>query len=142
MVYFQPNSQKEPFKPCFCSEPSNDFPGGLGSSHFPPPSELTRQRPCPYHSIHTEAAGNAKREKHAEKPGEGRRRRQRRGCARSEPVGARWDSSGNGGSASALGPEVTENKTLIPLKGTSTGDTSRDTSQPRSWGMCPKFFHP
>lgn len=58
------------------------------------------------------------------------------------PWGRGGDSSGNGGSTSALVPEATENKTLIPLKGTFTGDTSRDTSQPHPWGMCPEFFHP
>lgn len=90
---------KEPFKPCLCSEPSDDFARGLRSSHFLPSSELTMQWPCLHHSVHLEAAGKAKTEEHTQKPGEERGRRQRGGRACVSPRG-QWEgrSSGDGGS--------------------------------------------
>ena len=78
---------EEPFKPCLCSEPSDDFARGLGSAHFLPSSKLTTQRTCLHHSVHLEAAGKAKTEEHTREPGEGRSGRQRRGHACVSPQG-------------------------------------------------------
>lgn len=52
------------------------------------------------------------------------------GCGRS---GTRWPG---------MVPEVTESKTLTPVKGAFVYNTNLDTSQPGPWGIYPKFFYP